>query len=393
MTKAFMQSPGPSPLAWDIFCMVIDNFGDIGVCWRLARQLADEHDARVRLWVDDLCAFRRICPDIDPQAVEQEHGGVQVRHWCADLPSVSPGDIVIEAFACHLPEAFVAAMAARRPSPVWINLEYLSAEDWVAEYHALPSPHPRLPLTKHFFFPGFNERMGGLLRERDLVARRDDFRSTPSMQTSFWQTLGFPPPDPQRLVISLFAYDKPALADLLTVWAAGDTPICCLVPTGNAPTALQSFAGSALHPGEALLRGNLELRIVPFVAQTDYDRVLWLCDINLVRGEDSFVRAQWAGRPLLWQIYPQADDAHLKKLEAFLALYAAGLSESAARTTNRLFMVWNSAANAGRITPTLWRDYLEALPELRRHAENWANQMSQQEDLGSQLVRFCRNKL
>jgi hypothetical protein len=23
-------------LHWDIFCRVIDNFGDIGVCWRLA---------------------------------------------------------------------------------------------------------------------------------------------------------------------------------------------------------------------------------------------------------------------------------------------------------------------------------------------------------------------
>ena len=26
-------------VTWDIFCSVVDNFGDIGVTWRLARQL------------------------------------------------------------------------------------------------------------------------------------------------------------------------------------------------------------------------------------------------------------------------------------------------------------------------------------------------------------------
>ncbi|MBY0444112.1 MAG: elongation factor P maturation arginine rhamnosyltransferase EarP, partial [Burkholderiales bacterium] len=37
---------------WDIFCRVIDNYGDIGVCWRLARQLSFEHGFAVRLMVD-----------------------------------------------------------------------------------------------------------------------------------------------------------------------------------------------------------------------------------------------------------------------------------------------------------------------------------------------------
>ena len=38
--------------SWDVFCRVVDNYGDAAVCWRLARQLADEHGARVRLWID-----------------------------------------------------------------------------------------------------------------------------------------------------------------------------------------------------------------------------------------------------------------------------------------------------------------------------------------------------
>ena len=36
----------------DLFCRVIDNWGDAGVCWRLARQLVRERGAQVRLWID-----------------------------------------------------------------------------------------------------------------------------------------------------------------------------------------------------------------------------------------------------------------------------------------------------------------------------------------------------
>ncbi|MEO7887531.1 MAG: elongation factor P maturation arginine rhamnosyltransferase EarP, partial [Polaromonas sp.] len=43
-------------LQWDIFCKVIDNFGDIGVCWRLAADLASRGH-KVRLWVDDASAL------------------------------------------------------------------------------------------------------------------------------------------------------------------------------------------------------------------------------------------------------------------------------------------------------------------------------------------------
>ena len=51
---------------WDVFCRVIDNFGDIGVCWRLARQLAGDFALHVRLWVDDFDSFWLLCPELDP---------------------------------------------------------------------------------------------------------------------------------------------------------------------------------------------------------------------------------------------------------------------------------------------------------------------------------------
>lgn len=140
-------------MTWDIFCTVIDNYGDIGVTWRLARQLAVEHAIPVRLWVDDLAAFRCLQPEIDPVQPVQYLSGVEIRPWrLASEGQIEPAEVVIEALACRLPEAFLLRMAARQPPPLWLNLDYLSAEDWVAGVHRLPSPHPRLPLTQYFFY-------------------------------------------------------------------------------------------------------------------------------------------------------------------------------------------------------------------------------------------------
>jgi uncharacterized repeat protein (TIGR03837 family) len=375
---------------WDIFCTVIDNYGDIGVCWRLARQLVAEHGVKVRLWVDELASFAKICAQIDPERGGQSVQGVEVRHWTNEFPSVVPGDVVIEAFACQLPESFIAAMADRQRPPIWINLDYLSAEAWVSGCHTLPSPHPRLALTKYFFFPGFDQTTGGLLRETGLAAERQAFSASPEQQAALWSRLGQSPPPAEALRVSLFAYENPALFDLLASWARGERRVCCLAPVTRTLAAIEQFAGQSLHAGDVVRRGALEIRLLPFVAQPDYDRLLWSCDVNLVRGEDSFVRAQWAARPLLWQIYPQHEAAHQVKLAAFLDRYCAGLPEAAASAVRALHRQWNAA---GRIGADSWAQYLAALPELRCHAELWEKNLSKQEDLCASLFRFCLSKL
>jgi len=382
-----------SPSRWDIFCQVIDNYGDIGVCWRLARQLVDEYGFRVRLWVNDLTPFQKIYPEIVPRLPIQTAQGVEVRHWDADFPEIDPGDVIVEAFACHLPERFIASMAGCKPAPVWINLEYLSAEAWVSGCHALPSPHPSMPLTKYFFFPGFNETTGGLLRENRLEQRRKSFCASPGQQTDFWRTLGLPPPSAATLLVSLFAYENPAIGDLLDIWAQGRTPVCCLAPVTQTLSGIEAYVAQSMQAGDAIRWGSLEIRMLPFIAQPDFDQLLWSCDINFVRGEDSFVRAQWAAKPMLWQIYPQDEDAHLAKLAAFLDLYCAELPEASRGAVRRLYWAWNGEKDARRITPDLWADWMDALPDLRRHAINWAENLAKQEDLCSSLVRFCRSKL
>ncbi len=382
------------PTTCDIFCAVVDNYGDIGVCWRLARQLAHEHGMTVRLWVDDLASFRRLCPEVDASLAQQHCRGVEVRHWTALFPEVKPAHLVIEAFACKLPQRYVAAMAAQEHKAVWINLEYLSAEDWVAGCHRLPSPHPSLPLVKYFFFPGYTAQTGGLLLERDLLMRRDAFQGDPQAIASFWQSLGVPQAKPDETRVSLFSYENPALPELFSAWAAGNTPVCCLVPEGRALPQVAAFFGLSLAaPGDVFERGNLRVHVLPFVEQERYDELLWACDINFVRGEDSSVRAQWAGQPFVWHIYPQHDGVHMQKLRALMALYCAGLPPDAAHALHVLWEGWNPAAGLGQAAATgsgqAWNDFWKDRAILKQHARAWAQNLSSN-SLALNLMNFFR---
>jgi hypothetical protein len=435
-------------MTWDIFCTVVDNYGDIGVTWRLARQLADEHALPVRLWVDDLAAFQQIRPEIDPACDTQLLAGVEVRRWTQPLPEAEPGEVVIEALACNLPEEFIQRMAARQPPPAWLNLEYLSAEDWVAGVHGLPSPHPRLPLTKHFFMPGYTRQTGGLTRERWLTAERDAFQAGafrrmagppsggrrlsafPPYETkaerdafqagadvgrksdSAFRRMAEPPSGGRRLSafppyevqsdalkISLFSYENAALPGLLQAWASGDRPVCVLTPVGKAMPQIAAWFGEIVEQpradqsGTTWQRGSLTLHVLPMLDQDAYDRLLWTCDINFVRGEDSFVRAQFAARPMLWQAYVQDEDTHLAKLEAFLDLYCAGLDSATATLIRKLWRVWNGAPDQAEDIIALWPQWLAALPALQAHARAWDQHLAGQPDLATNLLTFCRKWL
>ncbi|MCY4744125.1 elongation factor P maturation arginine rhamnosyltransferase EarP [Pelomonas sp. UHG3] len=340
-----------APMLWDIFCRVIDNHGDIGVCWRLARDIV-ARGGQARLWVDDASALAWMAPE----RPDRRHG-VDIRPWPVSDVDVTPGDVVIEAFGCELPASFVNRMAARRPAPRWINLEYLSAEDYVERSHGLASPQchgPGAGLSKHFFYPGFTPRTGGLLRETGVLERIEHFDGPAWLAARGWA------PEEGERVVSLFAYANAQLPALLASLAEQPTLVLAC------PGPLQPLITA---------RPNLRSIALPYLPQDDYDRLLWACDLNFVRGEDSFVRAQWAGKPFVWHIYPQPeDDAHHAKLEAFMA--RAGLPEA-----------WRA----------VWRGWngLDALPasligldEAATHAPAWRAQLTAQPDLLAQLQGF-----
>lgn len=380
-----MSPDFPRTLA--IFCKVVDNYGDIGICWRLARQFQGEHGIAVTLWVDDLASFRHIWPAVDTRAEVQIVDGITVRHWRDNEGEFAPADVpdvVIEFFGVDIPPGYIEAMAQCEPRPAWINYEGLSAEEWVEGCHSLPSMHPRLKLTKHFFFPGFTDKTGGLLRERGLVEERERFQADRAAMADFLGRFGVGGDELQALKVSLFCYPHAPVAELFQAWQQGAHRVVCLVPEGVAREQVGAFIGAEPQAGAVATRGALTLRVVPFMPQTDYDRLLWACDLNFVRGEDSWVRAQWAARPFVWHIYPQDENLHHVKLRAFLQKYAVNV-----QSLVDFSLRWNDAREGHM--DVLWPSLQAELPTMTRRAREWETQMLANGDLVSNLLAFVRS--
>jgi len=400
------------PLQCAIFCAIVDNFGDIGVCWRLARQLASEHGVRVTLWVDDKAQAEHFLAGQNRRLETPTSGGVTIRHWSAHgridaqaLAEVTGSDLLIEAFACHLPQSLLEAMGRSERLPVWVNLEYLSAEPWVGEHHGLASllqmpgaPAERQPARKTFFFPGFTTATGGLLREADLLQRHARWqRDVPGGRARLlrrWQPGLADALAPGTQLISLFSYESAAMASWLQALVDDSVPSLLLVPQGRSIAGVAHFLEQPLQVGSPVVRGALQVLAIPFLSQDDYDELLSLCDFNCVRGEDSFVRAQWAGRPLLWHIYPQQEQAHLQKLEAFLQLQQAqtppgdALQAASALALGQFMRFWNQGEDCGE----LWHHLRPQLSGLRERAGKWQQHLAEMPDLAASLLQFCRSQ-
>lgn len=403
-----MTSPLP-PFDWDIFCCVVDNFGDIGVTWRLARQLkregtlpAQESEVQVRLWVDDLASFARICPGLDPALESQWVDGIHIQHWHDTLPADTiPARVVIEAFACQLPAPFIERMASQPRPPCWLNLEYLSAESWVEDCHGLASPQRlesqslgSLSLNKYFFFPGFTARTGGLLCERGLIVERERWQQDEAGLNAYWASLGLPPKQEHELRVSLFTYESAALTSLVESWCQSAIPVTLLLPLGRSLNDVLTGAGLAdaiptAREGDLLRSGNLAIKLLPMTDQAGYDRLLWSCDLNLVRGEDSFVRAQWAARPFLWHIYPQEEQAHMVKLDGFLDHYLAELPTA----TSQWLRGFSHALNQGENTREWWAQWPDHAAIWQQHGRHWSHKLLQDGDLVTRLVKFLESRI
>lgn len=363
-------------LQWDIFCKVIDNQGDIAVCWRLGTALA-RRGQRVRLWVDDVSALHWMAP--------QGCDGVTVLPWLEPLGmnllrlKAAPCEALVEAFGCEVAPEFIASCAEAEGvtglKPVWINLEYLTAETYAGRNHALPSPvwqGPAAGWTKWFFYPGFNAATGGLIREAGLVQRQAQFdrRAWLAQKDIAWQG---------EKLVSLFCYEPPLLAALLKRLAdhgLGGQPVRLLVTAGRAHAAVQSVVDDQKWPPPNRVgHGQLRISCLPWLTQLDFDHLLWASDLNFVRGEDSLVRALWAGKAFVWQIYPQSDGAHQPKLQAFLDMLQAPPSLS------DFHRAWNAGDSAIALPIIATDDWTDCARVTRQR-------LLAQDDLATQLMRF-----
>lgn len=355
---------------WDIFCKVVDNFGDIGVCWRLAKQLHLEHGLQVRLWVDDWAVAQHFILALKDSATVE---GVNLIHWHADAMNAinQAAEVVIEAFACGLPTQYLTAMQVQKS--IWINLEYLSAEAWVDDFHAKPSPQAG-GLTRYFYFPGFTEKTGGLLRENTI--------SVANQQASNI----FNP-----LKISLFCYPHAPINELLNALQANSHGVRVFVPASSILPKVASFFGAeTIKVGDILTKNNLTVVVLPFLSQQEYDALLSECDLNFVRGEDSWLRAIWAGKPFIWQPYLQTENTHIKKLKSFIDLFYAQCEQK--QLLWEAYKYWAAEHAIGYDDNRIWKNYVSALPVIQSYTVARAKKQLEQVDLVTKLVNFC-NKL
>lgn len=466
-----------SPPHWHLVCRVIDNFGDVGVLWRLARQLRDEWGYRISFFIDDVGALLKLAPDCRPpssaavtsdsppsaplcppastpactpactpvceQTASPSLPPVQVFHLDGDAPIGAGADVVVLGFQVRLPDAarqaWLAAPQARRPQ--LIQLEYLSAESWVEDCHALPCLSPD-GLRETFFHPGFGPRTGGLLLERGLLAERNRFMADPANRAQWLASHGIRI-GADEILVSLLCYASAPLDALARSWLAhpglthgrclhllapgADTQghladLSWLESLGRPDTPMGDHGATATRAAApASARPRVRLSRLPFLPQPEFDRLLWSCDVNLVRGEDSWIRALWAGRPWLWQAYRQADDAHLEKLSAFLQRAAddlshPGLSDAPARpdgadgqpppdaTTRtparvvpaslarwqQAMRAWNRAPDHDAAQIVSWLADLPTAAGLARQLGTAVAAHSG--DLASRLVAFCQSR-
>ena len=373
------RQPRPR-LTWDVFCRVVDNHGDAGVCWRLASDLASRNIA-VRLWIDDARALAWMAPE--------GHPSIHVQAWPATddamaIADTEPAAVVIEAFGCGLPDPCLRQMArahAQSTEPVWINLEYLSAESYVERNHGLPSLQGSglaCGLTSWYFYPGFTGSTGGLLRETTLLQRQATF------DREAWLTDHGITAQPGERLISLFCYANPQLPELLH--ALADRPTLLLTTPGH---ATEQVAQAMSQRGA---QDNVRVQALPWLTQIDYDHLLWSCDLNLVRGEDSLVRAIWAGRPFVWQIYPQHDDAHAAKLASFLAQASQAADPALTEALRRAAWRWNSLSRTK--DPDAWAvlHSHSTMSAWGRLCTAWRTELMGQTDLVTQLMAFADAK-
>ncbi|MEY3782815.1 MAG: hypothetical protein RIS97_993, partial [Pseudomonadota bacterium] len=374
----------------------------------------------VRLWVDDVSSLAWMAP-----------GGcanVEVINCKNGIPkdtNLDLGDVLLDTFDSESAINLIATKAINtttivindtileplpRKTPVWLNLEYLTAESFAERAHTLPYVHhsgAALGWIQRYFYPGFNQRTGGLLREADLFERQKAFDRGVWLNQLFKQNYAGEPSFPRRResmtatvdsrlrgndgaldvkntrFISMFCYEPAALEVLIDQLAAGETPTCLLVTAGRATNAVKAIMkGKKRLKPAYLLPKVLSIVYLPQLTQTNYDHLLWSCDLNFVRGEDSLVRAIWAAKPFIWQIYPQHDGAHHAKLDAFLAMMEAPASLKTAH------IAWNASAAERQAAPYLPRFPPLELPIWAQSAENLSNKLRLQADLATNLISF-----
>lgn len=358
----------------DLFCRVIDNFGDAGIAWRLGLSLTRECGWNVRLIIDDVATLAAFVPQVDTRLDAQTVDSIGIVRWndAFERTIDTAADIVIEAFSCYLPEAYEQAVAQAIPTrDVRVfALDYLTAERYAEDSHGLLSPHPRFGYPKTFVFPGFTPKTGGIIYEADLAERIESNRKR---RSDILTAIGADPAHPFTLFF--FTYPTVPVEAFVRSLAADPRPVQVVLAPGEASEMFEQTYRAIDSPAH--------VRVVraPMVPQSAFDGVLQSVDCALVRGEDSVMRAQLVGTPLIWTLYPQTEETHVVKLQAFARLYREHLPEAA----RDAWMQIELGLNRGDLNASAWAQWRDRYDDMRAAATSWRAYLFSQPSLTQRL--------
>jgi uncharacterized repeat protein (TIGR03837 family) len=372
--------PHPHPIrAWIIFCRVVDHFGDAGFCWRLCLALADRGAAhgigQVTLVIDAPDVLQKI------QGPVQQHA-VRVLDW-ESVSALPQADVVIEAFGCNPPQAFIESL---KPGAISITLDYLATEAWADQTHGRPSPRPNpLAHQRYWFNPGFSKKTGGLLHGQ--------WRHISKAERQQWR----------KLLINAEVRGTKNQGSYSQLHSNNDHNTNDHSNNDHSNVFLVLAFGYPDAPWAALKEIMQQHLPAPFTrvvfwqpkgleySQTEFDQILQACDLNFVRGEDSFVRAHWAAAgpwqvPFIWQPYRQEQNAHEDKL--------AGWAQSILRLKTLAplhHMHWSWNHLGGRDLQTDWKELVGHWQAVRHSLHRQCLKLAGRAGLEDQLIKLVKN--
>lgn len=305
----------------DIFCEIIDNYGDIGVVYRTAKELQKIFPkSKIRVFLNRLDEFKKINSQV-LDLPSQNIDGIEYitfDYLRDNANELLTAQVIIEAFGCQIPEEYMEI--AYDNSELLINLEYLSAEDWIEDFHLQSSPLGKGKLKKVFFMPGFTEKSGGVIADSNYLERIQRILENKDFYEKKY--LSDIEDRENKIVGTLFSYEKnftPLLEDLKKL----DKDVVILAMGEKTQDSLRKILKnfSIEDFRNSLKYGKIEIRFLNFLNQEEYEELINIVDFNFVRGEDSFIRAVLTGKPYMWHIYCQEEYAHMDKIEGFLDKY------------------------------------------------------------------------
>lgn len=300
----------------DIFCEIIDNFGDIGVVYRISKELKKIfQNVRIRIVLNRLEEFKAINKKVKDTDYQEIDGLICVteKYVKENIETFGVSDVFIEAFGCNVPEEYVKQ--AKENSKLWINLEYLSGEKWIEDFHLCESLIDSKTLKKIFFMPGFSEKSGGVIIDSGFLERmKYGKENRDEVFKKYFKDFDLK----DKFIGTVFSYEK-NFENLLETLKNYEKETVLLLMGEKTQKSFSEILKKNLTEdyGNIVKYGKITMIYSDFFSQEEYEEIISASDFNFTRGEDSFVRGIILGKPFMWHIYLQEEKAHMDKIKAF----------------------------------------------------------------------------